>query len=193
MTRDTALRICGVTKHQYYYVSNGRKQGLKPSQTTKFERNNEILEVNNDRVIEEMKNVHKDLDTDYGYHKMTSHLNIFGFIINHKKVYRLMKHTDLLKEKQVKPSKNRVKYRKVFPEQPLEVLEMDIKFVWIEQFKRHAYVLTVIDTFTRAARAHCRFFYMIEIWNASKFNLIIHVANITKNFKNWGNIFLVSF
>lgn len=131
-------------------MSNGRKQGLKPSQTTKFERNNEILEVNNDRVIEEMKNFHKDLDTEYGYHKMTSHLNIFGFIINHKKVYRLMKHTDLLKEKQVKPSKNRVKYRKVFPEQPLEVLEMDIIFVWIEQFKRHAYVLMVIDTFTRA-------------------------------------------
>ena len=44
----------------------------------------------------------------------------------------------MLKEKHKKPSKEHVKYRKVFPKQPLEVLEMDIKFVWIEEFKMHA-------------------------------------------------------
>lgn len=151
MTRDTALQICGVTKHQYYYVSNGKKQGIKPSQTTKFQSDDKTIEVSNDLVIEQMKDIHKDPDTEYGYHKMTAQLNILCFIINHKKVYRLMKWADLLKEKYQKPSKNRVKYRKVFPAQPLEVLEMDIKFVWVEQYKRHAYVLTVIDTFTRLA------------------------------------------
>jgi len=150
MTRDAALQICGVTKHQHYYVSNGKKQGAKPSQTTKIKRKDEILEVSNDLVVKEIQDVHNDPDTEYGYHKMTSHLKIAGFRINHKKVYRLMDEADLLKEKHEKPSKKRVKYRKVFPEQPLEVLEMDIKFVWIEEFKRHAYVLTVIDTFTRA-------------------------------------------
>lgn len=149
MKRDTALRICEVSKHQYYYQKTGKRQGLKPSQTTKRINNDGLNDISNDVVIDEIKHIHKDPDTEYGYRKMTSQLNIFGYMINHKKVYRLMKESDLLKEKHQKPSKLRVKYRKVFPSQPLEVLEMDIKFVWIEEFKRHAYVLTIIDTFTR--------------------------------------------
>jgi len=150
MKRDTVLTICGVSKHQYYYIPNGRKQGLPASTVTKRRINMETIEVSNELVVDEIKHVHKDLDTDYGYHKMTSQLCILGYVINHKKVYRLMFENLLLKEKHAKPSKIHVKYRKVFPAQPLEVLEMDIKFVWIEEYKRHAYVLTVIDTFTRA-------------------------------------------
>jgi transposase InsO family protein len=149
MTRDTALHICEVTKHQYYYLPNGRKQGLSPSNTTNRKQNGGEKEVANELVVGEIKNIHQDPDTDYGYQKMTSLLKILGYIINHKKVYRLMEESGLLKEKHAKPSKIHVKYRKVYPTQPLEVLEMDIKFVWIEEFKRHAYVLSVIDTFTR--------------------------------------------
>lgn len=149
MKRDVALRICLVTKHQYYYLPNGRCQGISPSSTTKVTQNGEIKVIANELVIDQIELIHKDPDTDYGYQKMTSQLNILGYTINHKKVYRLMKESDLLKEKHIKPSKTHVKYRKVFPTQPLEVLEMDIKFVWIEEFKRHAYVLSVIDTFTR--------------------------------------------
>lgn len=99
--------------------------------------------------MERVKTMREDEDLDYGYHKTTSALQLAGFYINHKKVYRLMKSAHLLKEKHEKPSKVHVKYRKVFPKRPLEVLEMDIKFVWVEEYKRHAYVLTVIDTFTR--------------------------------------------
>jgi hypothetical protein len=36
----------------------------------------------------EMKQVHQDSDTDYGYQKKTA-LQIKGYNINHKKVYRL--------------------------------------------------------------------------------------------------------
>lgn len=150
MKRDAALVICEVTKHQYYYLPNGKRQGLSASTVTKRNQNKEIIEISNANVVEEIKHVHKDPDTDYGYHKMTSQLRMLGYIINHKKVYRLMFESQLLKERHAKPSKVHVKYRKVFPTQPLEVLEMDIKFVWIEEFKRHAYVLSVIDTFTRA-------------------------------------------
>ena len=150
MRRDTALVICGVSKHQYYYLSNGRSPGLQASIVTKRIQNNQTIEVSNLCVVEEIKLVHQDPDTNYGYHKMTSYLGILGYTINHKKVYRLMFENFLLKEKHAKPSKTHVKYRKVFPTQPLEVLEMDIKFVWIEEHKRHAYVLTIIDTFTRA-------------------------------------------
>jgi transposase InsO family protein len=138
-----------VTKHQYYYQTNGLKQGISPSKTTKRIQDDKVNEFSNEIIIEEIKSIHRDFDTDYGYQKMTTHLKILGYEINHKKVYRLMKESNLLKEKHYKPSKTRVKYRKVFPSQPLEVLEMDIKFVWVEENKRHAYVLSVIDTFTR--------------------------------------------
>ena len=100
--------------------------------------------------MEEIKLIHQDPDTDYGYHKITSLLNLMGYLINHKKVYRLMFIAQLLQEKHKKASKILVKYRKIFPTQPLEVLEMDIKFVWVEEYKRHAYILSTIDTFTRA-------------------------------------------
>jgi transposase InsO family protein len=84
---------------------------------------------------------------------MTTALMIIGYIINHKKVYRLMKENLLLKEVVKKPQRAFVKYRKVLPRGPLEVIEMDIKYVWVEQYSRHAFVLTVIDTFTRAVLA----------------------------------------
>jgi len=149
MKRDKALTITKITKHQYYYKPKKSKQGVKKSIITKRIKEAEIIDVLNTDVITEIKEIHKDPDTDYGYHKMTSALNLIGYIINHKKVYRLMFESQLLKEKHVKPSKTHVKYRKVFPSQPFEVLEMDIKFVWIEEFKIHAYILTTIDTFTR--------------------------------------------
>ncbi len=76
---------------------------------------------------------------------------IAGYFINHKKVYRLMRESGLLKERHKKKDKSFVKYRIVIPEGPLEVLEMDIKYVWIHEDKRYAYVLTVIDTFSRFA------------------------------------------
>lgn len=94
---------------------------------------------------------HKDIDTAYGYHKMTSQLQQIGYYINHKKVYRLMKSANLLQEKHKKVTKNYAKYRIVCPESPLSLIEMDIKMVWITEHRRHAYILTIIDTFTRFA------------------------------------------
>jgi hypothetical protein len=96
----------------------------------------------NDFVTQEMKQVHQDSDTDYGYQKMKTALQIKGYNINHKKVYRLMKLNCYRKTS--KPSKTRVKYRGF--SKSAFVLEMDIKFVWVEEYKMHCYVLTTIDT-----------------------------------------------
>lgn len=147
---EVAFQISGITKHQYYYQKKKTKQGRVCSINTFYtDSYGQKAEVSNDFVTQEMKHVHQDSDTDYGYQKMKTALQIKGYNINHKKVYRLMKEAQLLQEKHQKPSKTRVKYRKVFPSQPFEVLEMDIKFVWVEQYKMHCYVLTTIDTFTR--------------------------------------------
>jgi transposase InsO family protein len=150
LRRDVCLKIAKISKHQYYYQPKKSKQGIKPTFFSKMiDENEKIKEISNEKIIDQMKQIHQDLDTDYGYRKMAAALKLKGFIINHKKVYRLMKSVDLLKEKHEKPSKKYAKYRKVFPSQPYEVLEYDIKFVWVEEYKRHVYILTVIDTFTR--------------------------------------------
>jgi len=99
--------------------------------------------------VEQIKNIKKDPDINYGYRKMTFALILLGYKINHKKVYRLMKENELLKDKYKKPAREFVKFGKVIPQGPLQVLEMDIKFVWVEEYKRHAFILSVIDTFTR--------------------------------------------
>jgi putative transposase len=108
-----------------------------------------VERVSNDVVIEEIKSIQKDPDTDYGYRKMTFALMILGYIINHKKVYRLMDIALLLKEKHQKSARKYVKYRKIMPTKPLVHFQMDIKFVWVEEHKRHAFILSVIDVFTK--------------------------------------------
>lgn len=150
LKRDVVLKIVKITKHQYYYTKKRTKQGRKPSESTLFvSGTGQEKMISNNLVIDLIKEIRQDPDMDYGYQKIETSLQMMGFFINHKKVYRLMKEAQLLKEKHQKEEKTRVKYRKVFPSQPLEVLEMDIKFVWVEEYKRHCYVLTTIDTFTR--------------------------------------------
>jgi len=151
MQRDKALNIIGISKHQYYYRSKGTKQGLKPSlyTLTSFGKR-----INNADVVSIMKNIHSNPDTQYGYIKMTYLLKTKGYIINKKKVYRLMKENQLLGKKYSNKTKTYAKYRKVLPEKPLHILEMDIKFVWVEQARKHSYVLTIIDTFTRLILYH---------------------------------------
>jgi putative transposase len=149
MKRDTALSISGVSKHQYYHHSQPDKRGRKPSITTFKLEDDSVVQVLNTEVVQQISDIQKDPDTDYGYHKMTFALLLLGYLINHKKVYRLMDESHLLKDRHQKAPRQYARYQKVMPTRPLEVLEMDIKFVWVEEYRRHAFVFTVIDTFTR--------------------------------------------
>lgn len=126
-----------------------------------------IDRVDNIEVVEKIKTIRKDPDKKYGYRRMTYELLLNGYIINHKKVYRLMKDNQLLKEKPAKRTRDFVKYRKVMPTRPLEIFEMDIKYVWIEKDKRHCYILSVIDTFTRVV-VGWTFGYKINQWQVKK-------------------------
>ncbi|MGB5323409.1 DDE-type integrase/transposase/recombinase [Lutimonas sp.] len=147
LKRDTALAICNLSKHQFYYrAKNGNKAG-KPVSTQTLHRGKL---VDNSQVITLLKEIQSNEDTNYGYRKMSYQLSLLGFVINHKKVYRMMGQAHLLKEK-IRPGREKkyVRYRTVTPERPLHVLEMDIKMVWLVEHRRHAYILNVIDTFTR--------------------------------------------
>ena len=80
---------------------------------------------------------------------MTADLMLKGYIINHKPVYRLMKGYHLLRSKYQIKKRKYVRYRGFNPEAPLRILEMDIKFQWVTQHNRYAFILTILDTFTR--------------------------------------------
>jgi transposase InsO family protein len=121
-----------------------------PTETVVQEIEDVKVEVPNQAVVEEIKAIQSDPDTDYGYRKMHFALMMLGYYLNHKKVYRLMKESGLLKERHRRAEKTFARYRVVIPEGPLEVLEMDIKMVWVVRERQHGYILTVIDTFTRA-------------------------------------------
>ncbi len=141
-----AFEITGISKHQYYHKSKKGKRGIKASEYTYTVTGNR---VKNEFIVELINQMHQNPDTDYGYIKATYKLKTMGYIINKKKVYRLMKENDLLGKRYNFKEKTYAKYRKVLPKEPLHVLEMDIKLVWIEQARKHAYILTIIDTFTR--------------------------------------------
>lgn len=151
MKRDVALQLSGLSRHCYYYKagSSKHKRGAIPSHETIRIRGDGKEQTPNSEVIETMKQNHLDSDLAYGYQRMTKHLQIQGYLINHKKVYRLMKENQLLQLKVKQAKKNYVKYRKVAPEAPLTLLEMDIKFIWIESKRTHGFILTVLDVFTR--------------------------------------------
>ena len=160
LRRDTALHIACLSKHQYYHRPVGNKSSGRPRSETTLHKG---VHVANRQVIEVIRQVQRDPDTNYGYRRMYYHLMQMGYQINHKKVYRLMKGADLLKKK-VRPrsQKSYVKYRIVTPERPLQVLEMDIKMVWVTEQRRHAYILTILDTFTRMALYWCVGYCMKE-------------------------------
>jgi putative transposase len=80
-----------------------------PNRTTKHEKKGEI---DNSQVIEQVKEVLSAPFQDYwGYHNITAELRETGYLINHKKVYRLMKEARLLRPStRLRPKPSKRKY-----------------------------------------------------------------------------------
>jgi transposase InsO family protein len=73
------------------------------------------------------------------------------YLINHKKVYRLMKSANLLCGKRIKVQGKRkwVKHRRIKAKRPMEYLCLDIKYVWVHGESRWYYQLAIMDVFSR--------------------------------------------
>ena len=169
LTRDKALSICKISKNQFYYKATTSKGGRRKSKHTDQLIKGIRVKQSNNFVVKFIKEVFVDPKIDYGYRKMTGHLHLSGFYINHKKVYRLMKQARLLRPKKEREPKNYVRYRILCPEGPLRLMEMDIKQVWLVTERRYAYILTVIDVFTRVVLNwkcghHMRQEQVQEVW-----------------------------
>ena len=150
LKRDICLAITRLTKDQFYYIQTGVKPGRRPSDTTIWRDPTMVqYEVDNADVVQKVVEIKLNPDMPNWYKLITRTLQIWGYYINHKKVYRLMLEYILLEEKRKRSGRNFVKYRRVAPHKPLEVIEIDIKYVCIYGARKYAYILTVIDTFTR--------------------------------------------
>jgi transposase InsO family protein len=135
----------------YYYRSRDTgKRGAKPSTETL---RTDGSRVSNTQVIAYIRQSLSREFCCYGYHTMTNELHEAGYIINHKKVYRLMDEENLLLGKVIRTSGKRtfVIHRRIDARYPMEYVCLDIKYVWVEGEKRNYYLLTVLDVFTRKA------------------------------------------
>lgn len=151
LKRDKCLEITGLGKNQLYHVSNGNKPGRRPSSTTRWRDPSTLEEydVDNTEVVNKIVEIKLDEDLPNWYRMITTTLQLRGYYINHKKVYRLMWEHLLLEKAREKQGRDFVKFRRVCPLKPLTIIEMDIKYIWIDEVGRYAFILTILDTFTR--------------------------------------------
>jgi putative transposase len=145
----------GTSKSSWYYSSSEGKRGRKPSRYTL---KSDGEKVDNSKVVGRIKELFRDefLST-YGYEKVCWELQGEDYLINKKKVYRLMKEAHLLCPKgKIHTSGKRtfVQQRVIDAEYPMQYLTMDIKYVYIHGERRNVYLLTIMDVFTRKVLGH---------------------------------------
>ena len=142
--------MVGMVHSSYYRAPSLGRKGNKPSKLTYHKSKGY---VNQDAVVSSIKEVLSHEFIDCGYRLMNAYLQKDGYLINHKKLYRIMSEAGLLKlENRIKRSgagRKFVKFRKVNTSRPFECLEMDIKMVWIPKAGKNAYLLSIIDVHTR--------------------------------------------
>ncbi len=146
-----AVAIAGIRKSTYYYRPNGKPKGKRPSTHT-FKLGEGM--VTNDAVVGEILNLISPEYHDYGYKVSSVLLKRKGYLINHKKVKRLMKDNHLLHPQTIKAeSLNKVFIRYTVPplDGPFKTIEADIKYVYIHEQNRNAFLITFLCTFCRYA------------------------------------------
>jgi len=147
---NAVVKHCGIKRSTFYYKRHDppEKRGRRASDNTRLKSGES---VSNERVVDYLRWLLSGECEHYGYIKCTHALRQAGFCLNHKKVYRLMKTYRLLSyhRRVSSPSRPYVRTRKVKPKRPMETVEMDIKFVYIHGEHKMAYLITLLDVFSR--------------------------------------------
>ncbi len=142
--------MVGMVPSSYYRRPSFGEKRNNPSTLTYYKSKGW---VNQDTVLATIKTVVSHEFIDCGNRLMNSYLQKDGYLINHKKLYRIMSEQGLLKLKnRIKRSgsgRKFVKFRKVNTAKPIECLEMDRKMVWIPSVGKNAYLLSIIDVHAR--------------------------------------------
>lgn len=146
---SVATSIAGIKRSTYYYQPNCRPKGKRPSTHTL---NYFSGLVTNESVVNEIIELISPDFHDYGYQTITPLLKKLGYLINHKKVRRLMRDNQLLHPSRPKASAvEKVFIRHTIPplERPFATIEADIKYVYIHGSQRNAFLVSFLCTFSR--------------------------------------------
>lgn len=147
MPRTQLCQWLDLPRSVSYYRPRLGKPGAKPSQLTL---RLDGSWVPNQEVVEHIWKWLDDEFNAYGYEYVTHELKT-DYVINKKKVYRLMKEANLLMGKVFRPAGKRefVQFRRITTTRPLEYLCWDIKYAWVAGERRNYFLLSVMDVYTR--------------------------------------------
>jgi putative transposase len=143
------LAWSGLPSSSFYYKTRCGSPGRKPSETTL---RTDGTTVDNYHVVDEIKSILGIEFLCYGYVPVTDELFDRGYLINHKKVYRIMRENKLLCGKVITTHAGKrqfVRFRKIMAQYPMQHMCMDIKYIYIKGEKKFAYLLSLIDVFSR--------------------------------------------
>ena len=149
VSKQDLLQWSGVPRNSFYYNRGDGLRGRRPSEMT-ITQDGELVE--NTVVLKDVESILQQKFCCYGYKNVWDELKEKGYIINHKKVYRLMKINNLLFNRRIESigvPRQFVRFRKIKAEKQLEHLCMDIKYIHIHGAQRNALLLTVIDAYSR--------------------------------------------
>jgi transposase InsO family protein len=173
--KSSLLRWSALAKSTWHYKNRAARQGRKPSSHTRL---NDGDIIQNESVVIAIRFILSEEFVSYGYDKVTDDLKDNGFIINSKKVYRLMKQYRLLCGAVIKTDSGKrrfVQWRVQQASSPMEQLCMDIKYVHIHGQKRNALLLTVLDVYSRSIVGQ------VLWWHIRKEHVIWLVNNILQS------------
>lgn len=133
----------------------GMRRGRKRTLKTELTSGDEKIMIHDTQILGDIRELLSREFVCYGYKKVTKHLQRSGYRINRKKVFRLMKENNLLNHRyNYRSPAKRVVESVVNVHAPNEVWEMDIKYVYIQEENRTAYLFVIIDCFTREVVGH---------------------------------------
>lgn len=179
--RASIAELCewtSMSRSNYYYKPSDDKRGV-PCSTHTPKKDGTIVE--NEIVVEEIKKMLSMEFVCYGYQNVTAELRGMDYVINHKKVYRLMNENHLLLGKVIKTQGKRewVKFRKIEASKPMEYLCWDIKYVWVPGERKNYYLLSLMDVYSRRI---LDFIFQSSIRKIDVIKMINRV-NLTHNLK----------
>ena len=134
------LTLLKIPRSTHYYsppslqIRNGRKASMVTGRST----DTRIMEITDEQLLLDITGLLGREFVCYGYKKVCKYLQRSGYIINRKKVFRLMKENNLLNYTyNYRSPARRVVESIVSALKPNETWEMDIKYAYIEGTERH--------------------------------------------------------
>lgn len=151
----TCLDASNLSSSTYYYTPKTGGRGKKPSTKTLRQ---DGKWIQNTQIVEEIKELLSHEFVDYGYIKVCHWLRKRkGYIINKKKVYRLMKTHKLLNPNKKIQRSPRLWVSELVPDPQVvfENLEIDIKYIYVQGTRTNSMQLTVLDVKSRYVLGYC--------------------------------------